>query len=226
MFSARVPLVRALEHCNINDTEIESSRGAVEGKERAYRATYRPSFHRSRRERERDDGVRPLGNIHFRGRLESSLPSRIICNLFFRGLIARRRVCVHRWHRNRRCQSPLWDNVNRSERKIVFALPIRTNSFARYACINFQTTPLRFLNYVGYSITIKFVEYLVRFDRRVGFVSRWNARVRVPEVAVRWYEKLGRKRKLWRRKKPSPRTVLYRDGDESTRYTAESIDSL
>lgn len=53
MFSARVPLVRALEHCNINDTEIESSRGAVEGKERAYRAIYRPSFHRSRRERER-----------------------------------------------------------------------------------------------------------------------------------------------------------------------------
>ena len=52
MFSARVPLVRALEHCNINDTEIESSRGAVEGKERAYRAIYRrPSTARGERER-------------------------------------------------------------------------------------------------------------------------------------------------------------------------------
>lgn len=129
-----------LEHCNINDTEIESSREVPLKGERAkaYRAIYRPVLpldHRLKREKDRD--VRPLGNIHFRGRLESSLPSRIICNLFFRGPHrAPHRVCVHRWHRNRcrgRCQSPLWDNVNRSERKIVFTLLIRRNSF----CLRF-----------------------------------------------------------------------------------------
>ena len=44
MFSARVPLVRALEHCNINDTEIESSSGPAEGASRSS----------ARRERERE----------------------------------------------------------------------------------------------------------------------------------------------------------------------------
>lgn len=85
VFSARVPLVHAFEHCNINDAEIESSRYPGEG-ERA-----RSPF--------------SLSEIStFEGVSNRALPSRIIRNLFFRAppVSRRDRGFVYRWHRNRR----------------------------------------------------------------------------------------------------------------------------
>lgn len=89
VFSARVPLGRAFEHCNINDTEIESSRYLAEGSglarsPSALQRKGREGEGPSGRTRGGDVEAQPLGNIHFRERLESSLPSGIVRNLFFR----------------------------------------------------------------------------------------------------------------------------------------------